>query len=108
MDDNKNMQERVVDEGYVTLPIREYNDLLRRADAAYNAITLHRRDWSPKRPLEAEIDKHWLYGLILDKACRQYGAGYLMEVYNTAPSADDLLVLDITFATLKEMMDNEN
>ena len=88
------------DSGYVILPVDKYNELLRRADAALNAITLCRRDYHSDKPIEAEIDRHWLYALLMSKLEQQYGK----EIYKThavVDKADDMYVMDITIARLK-------
>lgn len=90
-----------VGDGYVVLPIGEYNELVRRADAAGNAIKLSRRDYVSTRPIEVEIDKQWLYKLARAKLFEQYSAEELSK-YNIAPSADDLIVLDVAIAHLHE------
>lgn len=92
---------RSVTNGYVMLPIDEYNNLLRIADAASNAVTLSRRDYHKTKPIEATIDKHWLYRLLMDKLHEQYSLRDLAG-YEMTRSADDLLVLDITLAKLPE------
>ena len=86
--------------GYVVLPVSEYNELLRRADAAFNAIKLCRREYRVDKPIEAEIDKHWLYELIMHKLHMQYGH----EIYNThtvMSDPDDMVLLDVSVAKLK-------
>lgn len=87
--------------GYVMLPIDEYNNMLRIADAASNAITLSRRDYHKTKPIEATIDKHWLYRLLMDKLHEQYSLRDLAG-YEMTRCADDLLVLDITLAKRPE------
>lgn len=86
-------------EGRVSLSISEYNDLLRRADAASNALKLVRRNYSVHKPIEVEIDKHWLYQQAMLKLHEQYGPD-IHETYEAVKCADDLVVLDVTIARL--------
>ena len=95
---------RLYEGGTVTLPVSEYNKLLRRADAAYNAVKLQRRDYyKDSRPIGIEIDKHWLYALAMEKLHALYSPSEL-ESYNVLASADDLVLLDVTIAKLKDVL----
>lgn len=95
-------------EGYVVMPIGEYNEMLRRADAAYNAVTLSRREYSKSKPIEATIDKHWLYKLAMDKLAVEYGMAGALTDYVLTPSADDMVLLDVTLAKLPEPTEDED
>lgn len=84
--------------GTVTLSVSEYNDLLRRADAANNAIRLVKRMYSVHKPIEIVIDKHWLYQLAMRKLQELYGPDVFQEY--EAVSCDDLVLIDPTLARL--------
>ena len=88
------------DSGYVILPADKYNELLRKADAAFNAISLRRRDYHSDKPIEAEIDRHWLYELLMSKLEQQYGKE-IRDTYTALNAPDDMYVMDITIARMK-------
>ena len=98
-DDTKRGVLKPADDGYVVLPISDYNELLRRADAAYNAITLSRREYTNSKPIEATVDKHWLYRLAMEKLLDLYSPNDL-EGYELTRRPDDLIVFDFTLAKL--------
>lgn len=99
-EDSKNMSIKPV-EGTVVMSISEYNALLHRAEAADNAIRLCRRDYTSTRPIEIEIDKHWLHQLAKAKLFEQYSVEALSK-YKIVDGADDLIVLDVAIAHLHE------
>lgn len=84
-------------DGYVVLPINDYNELLRRADAAYNAVRISRISYMDTKPIEASIDKYWLYDLLMCKLSDTYTEQDLAD-YAYKQSAEELYVPDITLA----------
>lgn len=81
-----------VDNGYVVLPVAEYNDLIRRLHSAECAIKVKPWSFQDKGRLEVHIDPDWLHAMATGQAMR-----YDLSKY-TVKAPEELYISSVTLA----------